>query len=234
MNDWILKISGRLGFARVLQNQVLHPLILVMVMVMTNISCTSKPETQTQGAKATFAGGCFWCMETAFDQLEGVLSTTSGYTGGTTENPTYKQVCTGNTGHAEALEINYDPDKITYARLLETFWHNIDPADNSGQFCDKGSQYRTAIFYHDEEQKSLAEASKQALIESKRCAEVFTEIVAASTFYPAEEYHQGYHVKNPMPYRIYKDACGRDQRIEELWGRVVPQKPESSPSIPPH
>ncbi len=206
--------------------QILLPFSLSIVIMSTGISCNSKPEAQIQLSKATFAGGCFWCMEPAFDKLEGVISTVSGYTGGTKENPTYEEVCTGTTGHAEAIEIDYDSSKISYADLLETFWHNIDPTDPGGQFCDKGSQYRTAIFYHNEEQKALAEASRQALLDSKRYQNVYTEIVPATTFYPAEVYHQGYYKKNPIPYRIYRDACGRDQRIQELWSRVTPVKTE--------
>lgn len=206
--------------------QVLLLIGLFLLIMSTCTSCNSKPEAQIQLSKATFAGGCFWCMEPAFDKLEGVISIASGYTGGTKENPTYEEVCSGTTGHAEAIDIDYDSSKISYADLLETFWHNIDPTDPGGQFCDKGSQYRTAIFYHNEEQKALAEASRQALLDSQRYQEVFTEIVPASTFYPAEGYHQGYYKKNPIPYRIYRDACGRDQRIQELWSRVKPAKTE--------
>ena len=169
-------------------------------------------------AKATFAGGCFWCMEPPFDKLDGVISTTSGYTGGHKENPTYEQVSSGATGHAEAIQIIYDPEKVSYGKLLEVFWRNTDPTDGGGQFCDRGNQYRTAIFYHDDEQNSLAQQSKQALIESKGFTEIATEITAASAFYSAEEYHQDYYKKNPVRYKFYRYSCGRDKRLKELWG----------------
>jgi len=169
-------------------------------------------------SKATFAGGCFWCMEPPFDKLDGVISTTSGYTGGHKENPTYEQVSSGTTGHAEAIQVIYDPDKITYDQLLEVFWRNVDPTDGGGQFCDRGSQYRTAIFYHDDEQKRVAERSRQAVIESTGFKAIATEITAASAFYPAEEYHQDYYKKNPVRYKFYRYGCGRDKRLKELWG----------------
>jgi peptide-methionine (S)-S-oxide reductase len=169
--------------------------------------------------KATFAGGCFWCMEPPFDELPGVISTTSGYTGGRMKNPTYEQVSSGGTGHAEAVEVVYDPSKITYERLLDVFWKNIDPITPNRQFCDIGAQYRSAIYYHNEDQKRLAEASKKALESSARFQRpIVTEIAAASTFYPAEEYHQDYYKKNPLRFKFYKYSCGRAQRLEELWG----------------
>lgn len=175
----------------------------------------SAPETET----AVFAGGCFWCMEPPFDKLEGVLSTTSGYTGGTVKNPTYKQVSAGGTGHAEAVKIVYDPAKISYSELLDVFWKNIDPTTPDRQFCDRGSQYRSAIFYLDEEQKKLAEASRDALEKNKPFdGSIVTTIEAGSTFYPAEEYHQDYYTRNPYRYKFYRYSCGRDQRLEELWG----------------
>jgi peptide-methionine (S)-S-oxide reductase len=170
--------------------------------------------------KATFAGGCFWCMEPPFDKLEGVISTTSGYAGGHVENPTYKQVSAGVTGHAEALQIVYDPERISYRELLDVFWRNVDPLDSGGQFCDRGDQYRTAIFYHDEQQRRLAEQSKAALERSGRLTgSIATEIVALNgNFYPAEDYHQDYYEKNPLRYKYYRAACGRDRRLEQLWG----------------
>ena len=169
--------------------------------------------------KATFAGGCFWCMEPPYDGLEGVVSVTSGYTGGQKKNPTYEEVSAGTTGHAEAVQIVYDPKKITYAKLLDIFWRNIDPLAKDRQFCDTGSQYRSAIFYHNEEQKRLAEASKKTLEQSKRFkGPIYMEIVPASEFYPAEEYHQKYYKKNPLRYKFYRFNCGRDQRLKELWG----------------
>lgn len=169
-------------------------------------------------SKATFAGGCFWCMQHLFDRVEGVVSTTVGYTGGDKADPTYEEVCAGRTGHAEAIEVVYDPGKVRYAELLDIFWHNIDPTVKDRQFCDYGSQYRTAIFYHDEEQRTLAERSRAQLVESRRFDAVFTEIIPASRFYPAEEYHQGYYKKNPVRYQLYRLGCGRDRRLHELWG----------------
>lgn len=178
------------------------------------------PRTGGEGvAVATFAGGCFWCMEPPFDALEGVLSTTSGYTGGHTKNPTYREVSAGGTGHAEAVQVAYNPEKISYERLLEIFWRNIDPLDEGGQFCDRGSQYRSAIFYHDDTQRRLAEESRKALEASGRFSQpIVTEIVAATEFYPAEEYHQDYYRKNPIRYKYYRWGCGRDPRLTALWG----------------
>ncbi len=168
--------------------------------------------------QATFAGGCFWCMVPAFDGLDGVKSVVSGYTGGLRPNPTYAEVSSGKTGHAEAVEITYDPAVINYSRLLDVFWRNIDPTVKDRQFCDVGTQYRSAIFYHDEEQKRLAEASKRALEQSKRFpGPIYTEIAPAAAFYRAEEYHQDYYRKNPVRYKYYRFSCGRDRRLEELW-----------------
>jgi len=172
-------------------------------------------------ATATFAGGCFWCMEPPFDELDGVTSTTSGYTGGHKVNPTYEEVSAGTTGHAEAVQVVYDPARITYERLLEVFWRNIDPTTPDAQFCDHGSQYRSAVFYHDPEQRRLAEESKRALEAAGRLkARIVTEIVPAGAFYPAEEYHQDYYKKNPIRYKLYRLGCGRDQRLSELWGKA--------------
>ena len=168
---------------------------------------------------ATFAGGCFWCMEPPFDKVDGVTATTSGYTGGHTVNPTYEQVSSGTTGHAESLQVTYDPARVSYEKLLEVYWHNIDPLARDRQFCDAGEQYRSAIFYHDEEQKRLAEASRQALEQSGRFKQpIVTQIVPAGPFYPAEDYHQDYYKKNPIRYKFYRYGCGRDQRLQELWG----------------
>jgi peptide-methionine (S)-S-oxide reductase len=173
----------------------------------------------TKLAKATFAGGCFWCMEPPFDKLDGVISTTSGYTGGNKKNPTYEEVSAGATGHAEAIEVVFDPAKISYRRLLEVFWRNIDPTTVNRQFCDVGDQYRTAIFYHGEEQERLAEESKKKLEESGKLSRpIVTEITAAGEFYPAEDYHQNYYEKNPLRYKFYRYSCGRDERLEQLWG----------------
>ncbi|UCG00130.1 MAG: peptide-methionine (S)-S-oxide reductase MsrA [Spirochaetaceae bacterium] len=171
-------------------------------------------------SRATFAGGCFWCMEPPFDKLEGVISTTSGYAGGHVPNPTYQQVSAGSTGHAEVVQVLYDPQKISYRELLDVFWRNVDPVDAGGQFCDRGDQYRTAIFYHDAEQKRLAERSKAILERSGRLSRsIATEIVALNgNFYSAEDYHQDYYIKNPLRYKYYRTACGRDRRLEQLWG----------------
>ena len=170
--------------------------------------------------KATFAGGCFWCMEEAFEGVEGVVSVTSGYTGGRKANPDYEEVSAGGTGHAEAVEILYDPAKVSYAKLLEVFWRNIDPTTPDRQFCDGGNQYRSAIFYKDETQKRLAEESKQAVEKSKPFKEpIVTKIVPASAFYVAEDYHQDFYKKNPIRYKFYKYNCGRAQRLAELWGK---------------
>jgi len=183
---------------------------------------TAEPASLTQEtdlATATFAGGCFWCMEKPFDELEGVVSTTSGYTGGTMEDPTYYQVSAGDTGHVEAVQVRYDPSQVSYDTLLDVFWKNIDPLDNAGQFCDKGSQYRSKIFLHNDEQRQLAEASKQELDQEKfRNSTIATEIESAQTFYPAEEYHQDYYLKHPIRYNYYRTGCGRDKRLEEVWG----------------
>lgn len=169
---------------------------------------------------AIFAGGCFWCMQEAFEKVDGVVEVTAGYAGGTVAKPTYEQVSAGGTGHAESVEVKYDPRKITYARLLDVFWHNVDPVTPERQFCDAGHQYRSAIFYRDDGQRRAAEASKRALEDSKRFSQpIVTEIVAAGTFYPAEEYHQDYYKKNPARYHFYKFNCGRAQRLEELWGK---------------
>lgn len=167
---------------------------------------------------ATFAGGCFWCMEPPFDAEPGVLETIVGYTGGQTENPTYQQVSAGGSGHAESIRIIYDPVIVSYERLLGIFWQNIDPVDAGGQFCDKGSQYRSAIFYHNDEQKKLAEVSRRQIEESGSLpGSIVTEILPASIFYPAEEYHQDYYQKNPVRYKFYRWNCRRDKRLAELW-----------------
>ncbi len=183
-------------------------------------SGSSEDSVPEGAAVATFAGGCFWCMEPPFDKLEGVISTTSGYTGGETENPTYRDVSAGVTGHAEVVRVVYDPEVIGYDKLLDVFWRNVDPLTAEGQFCDFGSQYRTGIFVHDPEQRRLAEASKAALVQSGRFdKQIVTEISEAGPFYPAEDYHQDYYRKNPVSYRFYRYRCGRDQRLESLWGR---------------
>jgi len=176
----------------------------------------AKPAT----AKATFAGGCFWCVEEVYDKIPGVISTVSGYMGGHVKNPTYEQVSTARTGHAEVVQVEYDPSKVTYARLLEVFWRNIDPTQKDGQFCDHGPQYRSGIFYHNDEQKRLAEGSRLNLSKNKPFkGEIVTEITKAAEFYPAEGYHQDFHTKSPTRYKFYKSGCGRDARLQQLWGK---------------
>jgi peptide-methionine (S)-S-oxide reductase len=178
-----------------------------------------KPEQ----ASAIFAGGCFWCMEPPYDELDGVISTTSGYVGGSVPNPTYEQVSAGGTGHAEAVRVVYDPSKLDYEQLLEVFWVNVDPTQADGQFCDHGDQYRTAIFYLDDQQKQLAEQSLAALEKNKPFdGQIVTEIAPATVFYPAEDYHQNYYQNNPLRYKYYRWGCGRDQRLTELWGDWAP------------
>jgi len=170
-------------------------------------------------AKATFAGGCFWCVESNFDKVPGVISTTSGYTGGNTVNPSYEQVSSHTTGHAEAVEVVYDPAKVSYERLLAYYWHTIDPTVKDQQFCDHGSPYRTVIFAHGEAQLKIAQASRAALEKSKPFKEpIVTDIVLAGPFYPAEDYHQDYYKKNPVRYKYYRYSCGRDARLQQLWG----------------
>lgn len=177
--------------------------------------------TETPTEKATFAGGCFWCMEPPFDVLNGVLSTTSGYSGGDEPDPTYKDVSAGRTTHAEVVQVVYVPSKIGYRELLDVFWKNVDPTTRDRQFCDKGSQYRTAIFYHDDEQRRLAEASKSKIEESGQLHKpIVTEIATAKAFYPAEEYHQDYYQKNPIRYKFYRNGCGRDRTLERIWGEA--------------
>ncbi len=170
--------------------------------------------------KATFAGGCFWCMEHPFDEIDGVKSVTSGYTGGGKANPTYEQVSAGTTGHAEAVQVVYDPAKVGYQKLVDVFWRNVDPLTPDAQFCDHGTQYRSAIFYHDDEQKRIAETSKDALAKSGRFNKpIVTQIAQASAFWPAEDYHQHYYKTNPIKYKFYRYNCGRDQRLEQVWGK---------------
>jgi len=172
----------------------------------------------SQTEKATFAGGCFWCMEPPFDKLDGVISTTSGYTGGHVKDPTYKQVSAGGTGHTEVIQIVFDPNRVSYEKLLEVFWRNIDPTAHDRQFVDIGDQYRSAIFYHNDGQKRLAEESRTALAASGRFDKpVITEITALNTFYPAETYHQDYYQKNPLRYKFYRYNSGRDQYLDKVW-----------------
>ena len=185
-----------------------------------NLQSTSQAAADATLGKAYFAGGCFWCMEEAFEKVEGVLSATSGYMGGTVANPSYEEVSAGRTGHAESVEVVYDPAKVSYQKLLDAFWRNVDPITPNAQFCDHGSQYRSAIFFQTDEEKRAFDTSKQAIEQSKRFTEpIVTQIVMAPQFYPAEEYHQDFYKKNPVRYKFYKYNCGRAQRLEELWGK---------------
>lgn len=191
---------------------------LTMGIAATTAAQTAAPAPAT--AKAVFAGGCFWCVESDFDKVPGVLSTVSGYTGGRTKNPTYEQVSTKDTGHAEVVEIVFDPNKVSYSQLVEHFWRTIDPTTKDQQFCDQGNPYRSAIFALNAEQLKVAQHSKAALEKSKPFKEpVVTEVVLATTFYPAEDYHQDYYLKNPVRYKYYRTSCGRDARLQQLWGK---------------
>lgn len=194
--------------------------VAVLLVGTWNIQSTSLAAADATSGKAYFAGGCFWCMEEAFEKVEGVRSVTSGYMGGTVANPSYEEVSAGRTGHAESVEVVYDPGKLSYQELLEAFWHNVDPMTPNAQFCDHGSQYRSAIFFQTDEEKRLSDISKQNIEQSRRFKEpIVTQIVMASQFYPAEEYHQDFYKKNPVRYKFYKYNCGRAQRLEALWGK---------------
>jgi peptide-methionine (S)-S-oxide reductase len=194
--------------------------VAIFVIGAWTLQPTGQAAADAPRGKAYFAGGCFWCMEEAFEKVDGVLSATSGYMGGTVVNPSYEDVSAGRTGHAESVEVVYDLAKVSYQKLLDSFWHNVDPLAANAQFCDHGSQYRAAIFYQTEEEKRLSETSKQAIEQSKRFKEaIVTQIVPAAPFYSAEEYHQDFYKKNPVRYKFYKYNCGRAQRLEELWGK---------------
>lgn len=195
-------------------------LVLLAVFVASIFSAPGYAEEEGKTARAIFAGGCFWCVESDFDKLPGVLKTTSGYTGGNTDNPNYKQVTYGNTGHYEAVEIVYDPKKVSYEKLLYHFWRTVDPTDDTGQFCDKGHSYKTAIFAVTPEQLKLAQDSKAELEKAKKLKKpIVTKIVEASKFYNAEDYHQDYYKKNPLRYKYYRFSCRRDARLKQLWGK---------------
>jgi peptide-methionine (S)-S-oxide reductase len=192
---------------------------VALVLLAALVIVPSAPARPAPNEVAVFAGGCFWCEESAFEDLPGVVSAVSGYAGGTTVNPTYEQVSTGRTGHAESAQVTFDPSRITYEKLLDVYWHNIDPTQKDGQFCDHGSQYRTVIFYANEAQKKAALASKAKLEQEPRFkGKIATEIVPLTKFYPAEEYHQDYCKVNPLRYTAYYKACGREARLKEIWG----------------
>ena len=187
--------------------------LLILLMLFLALPAVAKT------AKATFAAGCFWCTESDLQRVPGVITVVSGYTGGHVKNASYEQVSAGGTGHRESVEVTYNPKKLTYEKLLDAFWHDVDPFDDEGQFCDKGSQYRSAIFYHDAQQKAAAEVSKAAL-EKRFGRKIVTDILPAGPFYIAEDYHQDYAKKNPVRYHFYRFNCGRDQRLEAVWGSV--------------
>jgi peptide-methionine (S)-S-oxide reductase len=201
----------------------LAPVALLIGVSAALAQSASVPRADGKTATAIFAAGCFWCVEEAFEKVPGVSTAVSGYIGGRTPNPTYEQVVTGTTGHAEAVQVTYDPGKVSYEQLVDWFWKNVDPLDAGGQFCDKGSQYRSGIFYQGEAQKKIAEASKAALAASGRFKQpIVTEITQAGPFYAAEDYHQDYYKKNSNRYQFYKYACRRVQRLEQLWGKAAP------------
>jgi peptide-methionine (S)-S-oxide reductase len=199
-----------------MQRRILLVTMVLAVWVAAAAVRAGEPKQAVRTAVATFAGGCFWCMEPPFDDVKGVKATISGFTGGTEKNPTYEQVSNRETGHCEAIQVEYDPDKVSYARLLEVYWHNIDPTSGDGQFCDRGPQYRPEIFYHDEEQKRLAEESRARV--ERELGTVAVKITPAGTFWPAEDYHQDFYTKEPDRYAEYRKGCGRDRRLKELWG----------------
>ncbi|MBT5257281.1 MAG: peptide-methionine (R)-S-oxide reductase MsrB [Nitrospina sp.] len=210
-----------------MKNNYIHFFIILIVLIAAFFTINGSSESRDKGKssvmpvimKATFSGGCFWCMEPPFEKLPGVSKVISGYTGGKKENPSYKEVATGLTNHAEAIEIHYDPSKISYNDLLEVLWRNIDPTDGSGQFVDRGKQYRPAIFYHNKDQKKLAEKSRDRLEKSKRFKnKIETTIIKANTFYAAEEYHQDFYKKSTVRYKIYRVGSGRDQFLKKYWG----------------
>lgn len=195
-------------------------ILLCLISFLAGMNDPAYAAAESSLAQATFAGGCFWCMEKPFDELPGVIDTTSGYAGGTVENPSYYEVSAGGTGHVEAVQVTYDPSQVSYEMLLDVFWHNIDPLDGKGQFCDQGSQYRAAIFYADDAQQQAAQASKELLaVSGKLKGAIATAIQPASTFYPAEDYHQNYYQTHPVRYKVYRFGCGRDQRLAKLWGK---------------
>ncbi|WP_445355768.1 peptide-methionine (S)-S-oxide reductase MsrA [Microbulbifer sp. EKSA008] len=191
----------------------------IIALLFLSLASISLAQDSSNIRTAIFAGGCFWCMEPPFDKVDGVLETSSGYSGGHVKNPTYEQVSSGGTGHAEVVQVKYDANKVSYSDLLNIFWHNVDPFDSGGQFCDRGDQYRAEVFYGSQEEKVLAEESKKK-VEAELGKKVVTQIKPAATFYPAEAYHQDYYQRNPLRYKYYRYRCGRDKRLEEVWGKA--------------
>jgi methionine-S-sulfoxide reductase len=217
-------MRARFGFAASLAASILAAAYLTVAPAIAQTTAPQPGAGQSaeggSTAVATFAGGCFWCMEPPFDATDGVISTISGFMGGKTPNPSYRQVTAGGTGHIEVLQVTYDPKKVSYAKLLEVFWRNIDPYDEGGQFCDRGESYTTAVFTHTDEQKKLAEAAKADLVKSGPFKQpIVTVIRDAGPFTAAEDYHQDYYKKNPLRYKYYRYACGRDARLEAIWGK---------------
>jgi len=210
------------GFSMLFRYSLQAVLFIALMASIAGLGATITPAAPDGLHKATFAGGCFWCMESPFESLDGVAEVTVGYTGGDLKNPSYEQISAGDTGHAEAVEIVFDPKKISYEKLLDVFWHNVDPTQRDRQFCDVGDQYRSAIFYHSPEQEQQALASKTKLEQSDRFAnkQLYTQIAPAGSFYVAEKYHQDYAIKNPIRYKYYRWNCGRDERLEEVWGQA--------------
>ncbi len=201
-------------------------IVAVVFLIATAAAAQPAPKASDKPADklavATFAGGCFWCMEPPYDAIDGVVSTISGFMGGTTPNPTYRQVTAGGTGHIEVVQVVYDPEKVPYDKLLEVYWRNVDPYDAGGQFCDRGESYTTAIFAHTPEQKRLAEASKARLAASGPLKQPIATVVRdAGPFTPAEDYHQDYYIQNPLRYKYYRYRCGRDDRLEAIWGKAT-------------
>jgi peptide-methionine (S)-S-oxide reductase len=195
------------------------------IVLLAAMAVPASAQAPAKTAVATFAGGCFWCMEEAYDKVPGVVSTTSGYMGGKKRNPTYEEVSAGGTGHTEVVQVAYDPSKVSYEKLLDAFWHNIDPTVKDRQFCDSGSQYRAEIFVHGDEQRKAAEASKAAIEKSKPFKDaIVTPITTAGEFWPAEQYHQDYHQRNAVRYKYYKTGCGREARLKQLWGSAAVAK----------
>lgn len=206
-----------------MSRRLLQAVLLLLVVHADAANLLASPPAEVR--TAIFAGGCFWCVEADFEKLPGVIAAESGYTGGNTTNPTYEQVSAGRTGHAEAVRVRYDPQQLSYPQLLDYFWRHIDPTVKDRQFCDVGRQYRSAIFWQNESERKAAESSRDALLASGKLPRIETEIVAASVFYPAEEYHQDYYRKNPIRYAYYRQACGRDQRVRQIWGSAEPLNP---------
>ena len=192
--------------------------LLLLSVGFMSMSQAQQPKNNTAQEEAIFAGGCFWCMEEAFEKIKGVTSVDSGYSGGKTPAPTYEEVSSGNSGHVEVIRVKYDPKQVSYNSLLKYFWTNIDPTVQNRQFCDTGEQYRSAVFYLNEQQHQAAKQSKENLLSTGKFKTIYTTVEAAKTFYVAEEYHQDFYRKNPMRYQYYKTTCGRENRLNEVWG----------------